>query len=328
MKSSANGLWKLVGTVTGKKTQDPLAGLISQFDSVNALLHVLHGKLTASFKAASSSDTVTDLFEDTGDWNFQICERDVRNLLAHVSPSKASGQDGIPSTLYRCLADIIALPLTTIFNSSVTERSFPLVWKRGIMIPIPKTQPADIARLRFISLLPVPSKILERLVLRGLKSHFEVAYGVEQHGFRHYASTTSALVSVTDSALRCLNQSSLFGSAIVSYDMSRAFDTIEHSLAIRKLRSAGFSSDFLCWLQSYFCNRSGAIKIRGHQSADFPILRGVPQGSVLGPAVFCTYVNDIKSCLPGVTTVKFADDITLVIPITKRDPNEIKILID
>jgi hypothetical protein len=328
MKKSTNGLWKLVNNIRGNVNRDPLNDLITEYDSADGLLHQLQTKLSEGF--AADPTAVTESLSSVGndDWNIEITEYAVRSLLSRIPPSKAPGHDGIPSKIYRCLADIIAFPLSVIFKNSISKRTVPLAWKKGVIIPIPKTKPASIGKLRFITLLPVPLKILERLVLRSVWRNFEDAYGSEQHGFRPRASTSTALLRLMDAALACLNDSSLFGLALVSFDLSRAFDTIDCTLTVQKMRNFGFPGGFLRWLQSYFHNRSGVIKVRDRTSQEFVLSRGVPQGSVLGPAIFCVYVSNMKGVSSDVTTVKYADDINLIIPLRSRDPKEIKDLVD
>ena len=329
MKRSTNGLWKLVSNIRGNTSRDPLDSLVSEFESVDGLLDVLHAKLSESFSADSATTLqAPGACEDDDDWNIEVNEYTVRTLLAKLPAGKAPGHDGIPSKIYRCLADVIACPLSLIFKNSISKRTVPLAWKKGVIIPIPKTKPASVDKLRYITLLPVPLKILEKLVLRSIWKKFDSAYGVEQHGFRPCASTTTALLRLTDAAFKCLNEPSLFGIALMSFDLSKAFDTINCSLALQKMREAGFPSGFLQWLNNYFYNRTGVIKIQGKHSSEFILTRGVPQGSVLGPPIFCTYVSAIKSSLPGVTTVKYADDINLIVPLSSRDPAEIKKLVD
>lgn len=75
----------------------------------------------------------------------------------------------------------------------------------------------------------------------------------------------------------------MFGTAVVSLDMKSAFDTLNCDLAVEKFREAGFPIGFVHWLANYFQGRTGQIRIKGQCSIDFPLSRGVPQGSVLGP---------------------------------------------
>lgn len=134
--------------------------------------------------------------DHTNEWNIKISEYDVWTLLRKLNCSKASGCDGIPNKLYRCLADVISRPLSVIFNKSVSEAEVPTAWKKGIIIPIPKTNPPSVEKLRYITLMPTPLKLLERLILRNLHGNLMTAYGPEQHGFRPNASTTTALISL------------------------------------------------------------------------------------------------------------------------------------
>ena len=118
------------------------------------------------------------------DWNLAVSQSEVKRKLSQCSPRKASGIDGIPSKIYIELADnIISLPLNTIFNESFKQKRFPKAWKKGLIVPIPNTSSPDIKKLRYITLLPLPSKICESMVLDSLRPKFESAFGPQQHGF-------------------------------------------------------------------------------------------------------------------------------------------------
>ena len=211
---------------------------------------------------------------------------------------------------------------------SISTCTVPDGWKKGIIVPIPKTNPPSKDKLRYITLQPLPLKLLERIILKNVWIYFLRGFGPEQHGFRTGASTTTALVSLIDSASRLMNESSLFGVAIASFDMTSAFDNVNCSLAIHKMHDAGFPSPFVHWLQDYFINRSSFIKVKRHLSAEVPLSRGVPQGSVLGPPIFCLYIRDIIGSALEITTVKYADDINLVIPLHSSSERDIQTRID
>ena len=243
MRKSSNGLWKIVNQIQGKRTHDPLSSLIVQHGSVKGLLNVLQSNLSRCF-AKDSKRAVAQLDDDIDrngvSWNMNICEHDVWKQLTHLKVSKSPGHDGIPNRIYKVLADVISHPLSIIFNNSVSKGVLPIAWKKGIVIPLPKTNPASIEKLRFITLLPTPLKILEKLVMRSVGNEIVLAYGKEQHGFRPHASTTTALLQLTDYALRRLNESSVFGIALASFDLSRAFDTVDCDLVVEKMEYLGF----------------------------------------------------------------------------------------
>ena len=93
-------------------------------------------------------------------------------------------------------------------------------------------------------------------------------------------------------------------------DFMKAFDTVPHQRLLQKLRSNGISGKIIRWIESFLCHRTQKVVIRGSQSGWTEVTSGIPQGSVLGPAIFLTYIND----LPEVSSsplVLFADDTKL-----------------
>ncbi len=310
LTSNAEGLWKLV-KAQQKRTHNNLNTIASE----DVLLPRLVSDLSQHFSCPSSLTTDEKYTNvDPEDWNLTVTHSDVKKKLLQCSPRKASGMDAIPSKIYIELADIISIPLCSIFNASFRQKKFPKGWKSGLIVPIPKTQPPDVNKLRYITLLPLPSKICESLILDSLRSRFELAFGPQQHGFRKAASTTTALLQVFDSAARNYDDSETPSLAILSFDFSRAFDCVDHPLVIRKLQREKFPSGFLAWLRSYFENRKGFLKINSTLSKAIDICKGVPQGSVLGPALFCVFISDLASQNTRATVVKFADDVTIVLP--------------
>ena len=182
-------------------------------------------------------------------------------------------------------------------------------------MPIPKVTPPQIDKLRYVTLLPVPSKILETLVRNSMRDKFESAYGPEQHGFRRNGSSTTALLKISNAATKFYDDSSNFGAAILSYDLSSAFDCVNHKFTIERLLQLDFPHGFLKWLSSYLDARKGILRVKTSLSRPFKIEKGVPQGSVLGPAIFCTYVSGFSPNSQSVTVVKYADDFTLIVPL-------------
>lgn len=329
LKLTTNGLWKLLRCTRDNGAKDAMSKIIlSEKGGIPSLMNELRTKLSASFSVQTANSDTSDITQTDNEWRINITEHDVHELLSKVKSSKSPGHDGILTRIYRSLADHIALPLSIIFQTSVYTGMVPSQWKKGVMVPIPKTNPPSKEKLRFITLLPLPLKLLERIVLKSTWPFFQKAYGPEQHGFRRGSSTTTAILQLIDSASRCMNEPSLFGAALVSFDLSQAFDNVDCQLALRKLRDHGFPEVFVHWLSDYFANRTASIKIKGEYSGGFPISRGVPQGSVLGPPIFCAYVHDIVGSQPEITTIKYADDINLVIPLPTSNEDSIRQSID
>ena len=99
---------------------------------------------------------------------------------------------------------------------------------------------------------------------------------------------------------------------IVYLDFSKAFDSIVHSKLIAKLSCYGIDHVLLSLIGSFLSNRFQYVKVDKSYSYILPVIRGVPQGSVLGPLLFIFYVNDICTLSPAGVTIKlFADDTKL-----------------
>ena len=107
----------------------------------------------------------------------------------------------------------------------------------------------------------------------------------------------------------------------------KAFDTVNHSILLKKLEHYGIRGVALGWFCSYLSNRKQYVSVNGHISETLQIRSGVPQGSVLGPLLFLIYINDLPSVSKCLTFYLFADD-TDIYKVVNRELRHVKKWLD
>ena len=239
------------------------------------------------------------------------CE--VLKSLKSMRSDCSTGADQIPAKYIKMSAETIASPLTHILNSFISERSFPEAWKIARVSPIPKVDnPAQNDDFRPISILPVLSKVYEKLVLYQLLEFME-RYQILRGGISGYRkghSTSTVLLRIRDDIINAMKKGEVTLLALA--DFSKAFDTVDYSVVIRKLHSIGFSNEALQWTLSYLSSRKQFVQVNDKQSNMADVGFGVPQGSILGPVLFNLYVNDLEDCLQeSCNCLQYADDTTI-----------------
>ena len=183
----------------------------------------------------------------------------------------------------------------------------PSPWKSTNVVPIHKKgDKHNVQNYRPISLLPIVSKIMERVIFETLYTHVKDSLHSLQHGFIRGRSCTTQLLLVYQSIGSTLDRGGQVD--VVFLDFSKAFDCISHQLLLHKLRMQyGIDDVLLSWLASYLSSRTQRVLIDGKMSNFIPVTSGVPQGSILGPLLFLLYINDMP-CVTTSSTALFADD--------------------
>jgi len=130
-----------------------------------------------------------------------------------------------------------------------------------------------------------------------------------QFGFRADHSTVHPLTLVLNHISKALDSKK--HSIAIFCDLSKAFDCVNHSLLLKKLKSLGVGGRAVEWFASYLSNRQQLVSVDNCISSLLPILYGVPQGSILGPLLFLVYINNLPN-ISNLSTYLFADDTTLL----------------
>lgn len=171
----------------------------------------------------------------------------------------------------------------------------------------------DIANYRPLSILPTLSKIFERAAANQIIAYLENNNKINrnQHAYRSKHSTITCLVEVLDHIYKLFDQKRC--SAIVSLDLSKAFDSISHTLLLHKLTKLGVGEGILKWTKSYLMNRKQRTKFKSFISKEETIVSGIPQGSIIGPLLFICFTNDLADEFKDCKMVAYADDTQLIV---------------
>lgn len=276
---------------------------------------------TLASKIPATNTTYSEYLGTNINSNFflnPIVEKELTDVVTSLNSNKSAGPDHISPLIVKSSIISIAKPLTDIFNKSYTTGIVPDSLKIARVVPIFKDgDPKLYSNYRPISILTCFSKILERLTYNRLYSYFKFFFNNAQFGFRKHHSTYMALLSLFDNLTRNLDNGEI--TAGIFLDLSKAFDTVDHSILINKLNHYGVRGNSCDWFASYLTNRQQFVHINGTNSNFSLIHCGVPQGSILGPLLFLIYINDITNTSDICNFILFADDTNVFL--SDKDPH-------
>ena len=239
---------------------------------------------------------------------FEINKTSVQKKLSKLRTDKSCGPDDVHPFILNHLADIMAIPLTLIFNNSIKSGIVPEIWKEGIVSALyKKGKKSQASNYRAITLTSIVCKILEKLIVEQIIKHLKANHleDKNQHGFTPKKSTVTNLIQ----ALNIWSESISHGLPVdVLYlDFEKAFDKVPHHRLICQLYKFGIRSEVLGWIKDYLHDRHQRVRVNGALSSRSKVLSGVPQGSVLGPALFLLFVADLTPTVNNFISL-YADD--------------------
>ncbi|XP_055542976.1 uncharacterized protein LOC129728552 [Wyeomyia smithii] len=239
-------------------------------------------------------------------------ESTIQHAINNMSTSKAAGYDYVqPNVLKQC-SDILISNITSVVNSSINQSHVPSELKISKVVPIPKTStPVNFCDYRPINIPSATDKILQKTVNTQLTEYLEKYdfLSSRQYGFRPRSNTQTALFDVvTEIQTHCDKKEKV---AAVFLDLSKAFDTCDKRILLRRFSELGINGSSQRWFKSFLNQRQQYVSDKGFDSVLHSVEYGVVQGSILGPTLFNCYVNLKDIPLHG-TLFMYADDIVLV----------------
>ena len=251
---------------------------------------------------------------------FNEMSEDCLKQIFMAGNSKSCHLDPIPTSLLKECIDLLIPVLTKIVNMSLTTCTFPMSCKFATLVPLLKKSSLDkeiLKNFRPVSNLAYVGKLIEKVAGDQLNDHRAEhdLNPLNQSAYRKYHSIETALVKITNDILGAMDKKLCVG--LVLLDLSAAFDTISHSILLRRLEEDyGVKGASLLWMESYFSGRTQAVNINGSLSGPTPLTTGMPQGSRIGPNEFPGYTSPIFAIAEKhkVNIHMYADDTQLYLP--------------
>ena len=308
-RSDSRNWWRHMKRFTGQTKQHELSGLANSAangdyrllaDMINKSLQAVSEDLSPISDECSVNNEVPNEYIISPDVVFARLER--------INVYKSPGPDGLPNWVLRDFAHLLCEPLCAIFNASVRQGKMPMIWKKANVVAVPKANPPTSieADLRPISLTPTVSKVLESIVGSWILDVVGSQLDHRQFGAVKGRSTTHALVDMLHHWHKALDDG--HSVRVLFVDYAKAFDHVDHSTVIEKVRRFGVPELIVRWLTSFLSERQQRVKV-SDQLSDWITLRGgMPQGSWLGPLIFVILIDDLH---PRLLTHKYLDDTTI-----------------
>ena len=245
-------------------------------------------------------------------FRFEEISIDDLHKIVKKFETNTPGKDNIPMSVYADFFNELGGIMLHLCNMSIQQGIFPSNLKVAKVKPIHKSGDKTVPNnYRPISLLPAFSKIIEKVVSTQLYNYLEtnsILY-TRQFGFRPGFSTEHALHSIVGDIYNSFDCGKF--TLGVFLDLSKAFDTINRTILLYKLKHYGVGDTAIKWFESYLSTRKQFVCVNETTSDWLDINRGVAQGSILGPLLFIIYMNDIVKSSNLLNFYLYADDTTL-----------------
>lgn len=256
---------------------------------------------------------------------------EVCNVIKSLDVKKDPGPMLISAQFVKSNVNIVAPILTNYFNALLKVGHIPEQWKQSYLVPIPKKgKTSDVNNYRGISIQSVIPKIMDQLITRKLAHHVNEIIPEQQHGFIQHKSTSTNLFEKT----LFIHEHIARGKQVdvIYFDLSKAFDRINHKLIARRLAEIGTPLAFYKTIMNFVIGREYIVKADGKVTPNaFKTFSAVPQGSHVGPLLFNLATMNIVLIVEGTSIIvlMYADDTKFLNVIqSHEDASQLQIAID
>lgn len=308
LKKDCKLLWKKVNEVLGRTHN--VQSLNSNVTAKDLNDFYAQHSTDSSYVRSSPKDTCFD------NRLLYFSEMNVFHMLDNLKPT-AAGPDGLVSWFLKISAPGIAKPLSHLFNLSIKNGIVPTQWKMAQISPVPKiSNPINCADFRPISLTSIPSRLFEKTIAKQFiypiysNPDYSSIFG-DQFAFRPDGSTAAALIAILEHISKLLLTHNYV--RVISFDFSKAFDTVKHSCILTKLSNLPIDDCVYNWFCDRFVGHQHCTKFKDTVSPFKTINASVFQGSATGPSMFVVTSSDLKPVNQQNYLDKYADDTYLIV---------------
>jgi hypothetical protein len=295
--------------VTDKKL---IANALNNYQ-VNVSLNATQNcKISQSDRIIFHSSETIDISEP---FTSPLCTEDeIKFIISRLKNSNAQDYYYVSNSFVKKHARALAPILARLITKQIELGEFPDCLKIAVVKPIYKNKGSKLETKNYrpISILPIFSKIFESVIYRRVYDHCQANnfLNEDQFGYTEKSGTEAAMLHTLNDIYQALDHKKR--TALLTLDLSCAFDCLNHEILLIKLGKLMFSENFYKLLKSYLTNRKQLVKVDNTFSSKLDIFCGAPQGGVLSGLFFNIYVNSIFN-LPLCNKLRlFCDDMSII----------------